>query len=49
MLERFRGAVGDELIFETRTYQEVFATLRQAGSEHAGYIKYLEDRYFAQP
>jgi len=47
-LERFRAAVGDEVVFEARAYQEVFAVLRRAGSEHASYIRYLEGRYFRQ-
>jgi hypothetical protein len=45
-LERFRAAVRDEVVFEARTYQEVFAVLRRASSEHDSYVRYLEERYF---
>lgn len=46
-IDRFAGAVGEEVRFRTLTYQELFAKLRVSGAEHRAYLDYLADRYFA--
>ena len=48
-LHAFGERVGVELRFEPLTYQELFRRLRAGGRADAGYLAYLEGRYFRAP
>lgn len=45
-IDCFGKWVGDEIKFRALTYQEVFERLRNSGQADAGYLNYLESRYF---
>lgn len=44
---RFAGALGGELGFEARTYQDMVGILATSGIADAAYIEYLQQRYFS--
>jgi hypothetical protein len=45
-LDRFGTAIGDEVEFSVRSYQEVYRRLKGSPEPVPGYLSYLEDRYF---
>lgn len=46
-IEIFKRRLGDEMVLETMTYQDLYSNLlAECGSEHGAYATYLGERYF---